>query len=144
MGNIVSCCSLDDSKKAANEDELVENFSAATVNEFKKRLSNNIPIIVLLQDGAKLSCQLQADFTEKTLCISCQQKERLISFDDIRAVLCGEEQLKRVETQANLIKDNCCLALHLDESGNCIPIKFESVKDKNLFIHIMNQFKNFT
>lgn len=141
MGGIVSCCTLDDNKKAGNEDELVENFSPATINEFKKRLSENISIIVLLQDGAKLLCQLQANFDEKTLCISCQQKERLISFNDIRTVLCGEEQLKRVETQANLTKDNCCLALHLDESGNCIPIKFETVKDKNLFIYLMKQYK---
>lgn len=141
MGNIISCCTLDDSKKVGHDDELQENYSDAVVNEFKNRLSNNVPIIVLLQDGAKLPCQLQSNFDERTLCISCQQKERMIHFSDIRTVLHGEEQLKRVETQANLIKDNCCLALHLDESGNCIPIKFETVKDKNLFIYLMKEYK---
>ncbi|KOB63390.1 hypothetical protein PFHG_05138 [Plasmodium falciparum HB3] len=116
MGNIVSCCSLDENKKYLNDDEILETFSNSEINEFKKRLKNNIQIVVLLQ-------------------------VRMINFSDIRSLLYGEEQLKRVETQANLINDNCCLALHLDDSGNCIPIKFGSVKEKNLFIFIMKDYK---
>ncbi|SCM23010.1 inner membrane complex sub-compartment protein 1, putative [Plasmodium chabaudi chabaudi] len=141
MGNIVSCCSLDESKKYVNDDEILETFSNAEISEFKNRLKNNIQIVVLLQDGTKLPCNLQANFAEKTLCISCHQKVRMINFSDIRSLLYGEEQLKRVETQANLISGNCCLALHLDDSGNCIPIKFEAMKDKNLFIYIMRDYK---
>ncbi|ETW36448.1 hypothetical protein PFTANZ_02848 [Plasmodium falciparum Tanzania (2000708)] len=97
MGNIVSCCSLDENKKYLNDDEILERnmanfipylyftriyiyiyiyniiliaFSNSEINEFKKRLKNNIQIVVLLQDGTKLPCNLQANFQEKTLCIS--------------------------------------------------------------------------
>ncbi|VWU50997.1 inner membrane complex sub-compartment protein 1 [Hepatocystis sp. ex Piliocolobus tephrosceles] len=142
MGNMLSCCSLDENKKYLNDDEILETFSNNEINEFKKHLKNNIQIVVLLQDGTKLPCNLQANFNEKTFCISCHQKVRMINFIDIRSLLYGEEQLKRVETQANLVSDNCCLALHLNDSGNCIPIKFGTVKEKNLFIYIMKDYKN--
>ncbi|PHJ20456.1 imc sub-compartment protein isp1 [Cystoisospora suis] len=65
----------------------------------------------------------------------------MIPLSDVKALLYTKDQLQRVETRANLIDDENCVALHLLESGNCIPLRFETPKDKFCFVDLVKAIK---
>ncbi|KAF8822570.1 IMC sub-compartment protein ISP1 [Cardiosporidium cionae] len=159
MGGLSSCCSVEEAKDkvivsegsptlttmAAGTIMILENAAIAPaedVNVFKARLQKGIGILVLLQDGTKLPCILCLNLTERAISISCDDKVRVIPISDIRQLLETKEQLWRVETKANLIEDPKCIALHLAESGNCIPIRFDSDGEKQNFASIIHAMKS--
>lgn len=112
------------------------------ISELRTRLQSGMAITVLLQDGTKLSCTLHLNPADNSLSISCEDKVRVIPLSDVKSLLYSREQLKRVETRANLVDDENCVALHLLESGNCIPIRFAEVMDKHVFVEMMKHLKS--
>lgn len=65
----------------------------------------------------------------------------MIPLSDVKSLLHSRDQLKRVETRANLVDDENCVALHLLESGNCIPLRFAEAMDKHTFVEMMRKLK---
>eukprot|EP01070_Trichotokara_eunicae_P002634 Trichotokara_eunicae@DN2782_c0_g1_i1.p1 len=112
----------------------------AEVEKFQRRLEDSMDVIVLLADGTRLACQLKLNTIENTLAISCEKNLRIIPLNELRAVLHGKDQLRRVETKANLVEDPQCLALHMS-TGNCIPMRFETVQDQQCFIILLKGLK---
>ncbi|PFH33304.1 IMC sub-compartment protein ISP1 [Besnoitia besnoiti] len=115
--------------------------TAEQIEDLNQRLLSGMAVLVLLQDGTRLSCVLHYNAKDASLSISCEDKVRVIPLSDIKALLHTHEQLQRVETKANLVDDECCVALHLLESGNCIPLRFENVVDKCCFVDLVKQIK---
>lgn len=115
--------------------------SKEEINDLRGRLQAGLNITVLLQDATKLSCTLHLNAADNSLSISCEDKVRVIPLSDVKSLLHTRDQLKRVETRANLVDDGNCVALHLLESGNCIPLRFEEAKDKSIFVEMMRQLK---
>lgn len=113
----------------------------AEVDALKGRLLAGMNTIVLLQDGTQLACLLLYNPAEQCLSISCEDKVRIIPLSDVKALLYTRDQLQRVETKANLVGDQCCVALHLQESGNCIPLRFDSPADKSAFVELVKRVK---
>lgn len=66
---------------------------------------------------------------------------RVIPLSDIKALLYKREQLELIENKADLAEDKRCVALHLLESGNCIPIRFDTQTDKTAFVEIVRDIK---
>ncbi|CDJ37658.1 Apicomplexan CP 15/60K like protein, related [Eimeria tenella] len=128
-------------KKQQQQEQPAVAVNQPEVEDLRKRLQGGMAIIVLLQDGTKLACTLHLNPSDKSLSISCEDKVRVIPLSDVKSLLHTRDQLKRVETKANLVDDENCVALHLIESGNCIPIRFEAVKDKHIFVEMMKQLK---
>lgn len=167
MGGVSSCCSTEPAeskeaisvaadasaaKKGHNTDRGSEHFAGppcppvathARVSDrdaFQRRLEQGIEVIVLLADGTRLTCDLKLSTADKALIISCDTNVREIPLRDLKAILHGKDQLRRVETKAPLTEDANCVALHM-VTGNCIPIRFEIQDDKNAFIELIRKLK---
>eukprot|EP00922_Rhytidocystis_sp_ex-Travisia-forbesii_P070908 GHVS01105842.1.p1 GENE.GHVS01105842.1~~GHVS01105842.1.p1 ORF type:complete len:799 (+),score=85.68 GHVS01105842.1:421-2817(+) len=117
-------------------EEMVEE-----VTSFRHELQDGIGIVVLLQDGTRLLCQLTLSVTRRTLSIRCNEKVRILNVSDIQNLLYGRRELRKVETKANIKNDNCCVALHLVGSGNCIPLHFETQQRAMMFVDIIQHLK---
>ncbi|KAL8271817.1 hypothetical protein Esti_004207 [Eimeria stiedai] len=128
-------------KQQAPPAEPTTPVTSEEVSGLKSRLQSGMAITVLLQDGTKLSCTLHLSPTDNSLSISCEDKVRVIPLSDVKSLLHTREQLKRVETRANLVDDENCVALHLLESGNCIPLRFTEAPDKHIFVEMLRQLK---
>ncbi|KAL8430155.1 hypothetical protein Efla_001819 [Eimeria flavescens] len=115
--------------------------SSEEVSSLRSRLQSGMGITVLLQDGTQLSCTLHLNPADNSLSVSCEDKVRVIPLSDVKSLLSTRDQLKRVETRANLVDDENCVALHLLESGNCIPLRFEQAADKYVFVEMVKQLK---
>eukprot|EP00922_Rhytidocystis_sp_ex-Travisia-forbesii_P001764 GHVS01002493.1.p1 GENE.GHVS01002493.1~~GHVS01002493.1.p1 ORF type:complete len:182 (+),score=39.83 GHVS01002493.1:199-744(+) len=109
------------------------------LKHLQELLEAGMDVFVLLQDGTKLSCVLTYSSPEESLSISCEDKVRVIPISDIKSLLSTREQLKRVETKADLTDDPNCVAMHLAESGNCIPIRFAQSESKLLFLQFIKK-----
>lgn len=112
----------------------------STLAQFQAKLEDSISVTVLLADGTNLPCQLKLKPEMKSLVISCESNFRDVPLGDLKAILHGKDQLKRVETKASLTKDQKCVALHM-VTGNCIPIRFNEEEEKNCFIQLITKLK---
>eukprot|EP00922_Rhytidocystis_sp_ex-Travisia-forbesii_P070904 GHVS01105837.1.p1 GENE.GHVS01105837.1~~GHVS01105837.1.p1 ORF type:complete len:825 (+),score=94.22 GHVS01105837.1:415-2889(+) len=111
------------------------------MTSFICELQNGIGIVVLLQDGTRLLCQLTLIMSRRALAIRCNEKVRIINVSDIQNLLYGRRELRKVETDANIKNDSCCVALHLVDSGNCIPLHFETQQRAMMFVDIIQHLK---
>eukprot|EP01068_Selenidium_serpulae_P018369 Selendium_serpulae@DN6452_c0_g3_i1.p1 len=118
-----------------------EGPSDEEVAAFQERILGGMDVVVLLADGTGLTCALKL-ITENAyaLEISADKNLRLIPFSELKAILYGKDQLKRVETKANLIEDPQCVALHM-VTGNCIPMRFDTVKGKECFVTMLKKLR---
>jgi len=110
------------------------------VDAFSAKVENSMDVIVLLADGTRLACQLKLNKEERSLTISCEKNIRVIPLSELKTVLHGKDQLKRVETKANLIDDPNCVALHM-ATGNCIPMRFDALEDKECFVLLLKKLR---
>lgn len=115
-------------------------ISEAVIAQFRKRLESSMEVIVLLADGSRLTCDLKLNPSSESLIISCDANLREIPLNELKAILHGKEQLRRVETKAALTDDPNCVALHM-MTGNCIPLRFDTVDEKECFIELVKQLK---
>uniref|UniRef100_A0A0G4GKA1 ISP1 C-terminal domain-containing protein n=1 Tax=Chromera velia CCMP2878 TaxID=1169474 RepID=A0A0G4GKA1_9ALVE len=109
---------------------------------FFEQMQNEVEITVLLKDGLPLDCKVNLQKGDAAICISFQEKTRKIPLTDIKSVLAGPHQLKRVETKADIRNDNRCAALQLGGSGSCIPVRFLSVEDRKRFSAVVKMLQN--
>lgn len=128
-----SCCAFDDCKQDGYEFELEEQH-------FKDRLANSVNVLVLLEDGGKLSCTLHVDCTQSLIVIACDEQIREMKFESVKKILHTREELSRVQTHGPNLNFSSSVALHLLENGNCIPLTFNTSQEKKLFLNIMRPF----
>eukprot|EP00918_Siedleckia_nematoides_P050510 GHVU01110653.1.p1 GENE.GHVU01110653.1~~GHVU01110653.1.p1 ORF type:complete len:188 (-),score=20.94 GHVU01110653.1:893-1456(-) len=110
---------------------------------FSNKLHEAVQVTVLLANGTSLTCMLKLEGIGQdnaSLSISCDSNMRSIPINELRNVLHGRDQLKRVETRANLVDDPKCVALHLS-TGNCIPLRFDVLEDKEAFVALVKELK---
>lgn len=105
--------------------------------EFLRKITNGIDAEVILQDKSKLKCLMNFNEERNALVLSCDNKTRNIPLSDVKSVLHTPEQLKRVETAAGILENDPCAAIHLAQSGNCIPLFFSSMEIKNAFVQLV-------
>ncbi|OEH79590.1 uncharacterized protein LOC34620032 [Cyclospora cayetanensis] len=129
-------------KRQAPPPEPAIEVSQQEIKDMQTKLHSGMSITVLLKDGTKLSCTIHLNLSDNSLSISCEDKVRVIPLSDVKALLHTADQLKRVETQADLVGDSNCVALHLLESGNCIPLRFEEARQKHSFVEMLKQLKS--
>jgi len=110
------------------------------VDEFSRKVEEGMDVTVLLADGTKLACQLKLNKDDRSVAISSDKNLRIIPLSELKTVLHGRDQLKRVETKANLVDDPNCVALHM-ATGNCIPMRFEELDDKECFVLLMKKLR---
>lgn len=115
--------------------------SAIELEEFSGRLLGGVAVIVLLQDGTHLLCDLSLSPTTRTLSIRCNEKLRILNVSDIQNLLYGKKELRKVETKADIKNDLCCVALHLVGTGNCIPLHFETQHETMMFVDLVQRVK---
>eukprot|EP00922_Rhytidocystis_sp_ex-Travisia-forbesii_P070907 GHVS01105841.1.p1 GENE.GHVS01105841.1~~GHVS01105841.1.p1 ORF type:complete len:731 (+),score=107.57 GHVS01105841.1:437-2629(+) len=125
----------------AGDDDTTSAERKEEVTSFRHDLLDGVGIIVLLQDGTRLLCQLTLSMTKRTLSIRCNEKVRILNVSDIQNLLYGRRELRKVETKANIKNDKCCVALHLVGSGNCIPLHFETPERAMMFVDIVQHLK---
>ncbi|CEM15575.1 unnamed protein product [Vitrella brassicaformis CCMP3155] len=92
-------------------------------------------IVVLLHGGKDVECLLRLRMEDRVIVISTDVKNREVPISSLKGVLSGENQLKKVEIDADLEAATCC-ALYLRE-GACIPIKFMESQHKDLFVDLL-------
>eukprot|EP00916_Digyalum_oweni_P002622 GHVL01004763.1.p1 GENE.GHVL01004763.1~~GHVL01004763.1.p1 ORF type:complete len:185 (+),score=25.68 GHVL01004763.1:67-621(+) len=164
MGNLSACCSVDpasetqkhyideeqdapepsasEQKKPDNAEKRPRPKSQRSASNqgnkeaFHKQMLKGMIVNVLLHEGTSLECELILKDDPPTLQVKYQEKIRNIPFEEIKSLLYGPEALKRVETQADLTKEDKCVAIQLI-NGNCIPIKFVSKESKSSFIQLV-------
>lgn len=105
--------------------------------EFLSKIGDGIDVEVILQDKSKLKCLLMYNKDLAALVLSCDNKTRNIPLADVKSVLHTMEQLKRVETAAGILESDPCAAIHLIQSGNCIPLFFRTMAEKDLFVQLV-------
>eukprot|EP00923_Selenidium_pygospionis_P018016 GHVN01031583.1.p1 GENE.GHVN01031583.1~~GHVN01031583.1.p1 ORF type:complete len:173 (+),score=14.83 GHVN01031583.1:239-757(+) len=113
----------------------------AESQQFLEQMVHGIGVEVILQDKSKLKCQLSYRQTDNCLVLCSDNKTRSIALADVKSVLHSAEQLKRVETAAGILETDPCAAIHLSKTGNCIPVFFASMDEKDKFVEMVNAQK---
>eukprot|EP00923_Selenidium_pygospionis_P018018 GHVN01031585.1.p1 GENE.GHVN01031585.1~~GHVN01031585.1.p1 ORF type:complete len:160 (+),score=7.58 GHVN01031585.1:324-803(+) len=116
-------------------------FSAVQSQQFLEQMVHGIGVEVILQDKSKLKCQLSYRQTDNCLVLCSDNKTRSIALADVKSVLHSAEQLKRVETAAGILETDPCAAIHLSKTGNCIPVFFASMDEKDKFVEMVKDQK---
>ncbi|CUV07442.1 CP15/60 sporozoite 60K protein [Cryptosporidium parvum] len=144
MGNLKSCCSFADEHSLTSTQLVVGNGSGAseTASNHPQEEVNDINtfnVKLIMQDRSKLDCEVVFDST--SISLSGDGKCRNIALDEIHQLLYSKEELSRVESSAGISDSDNCVAIHLKESGNCIPLFFNNSQDKERFVATANKFK---
>ncbi|CDJ45275.1 hypothetical protein, conserved [Eimeria tenella] len=138
MGNACSGCCGDSSDPlqvplealSGSEQQLAQHFRP----EMAEALKEGLAVGLILQDKSRLECVVRLSSSEDSLLLSCEAKSRVVPLQSIKALLHSSSQLLRVDCSAGIRPSDFCAALHLAASGNCIPLFFASLRDKNLFL----------
>lgn len=143
MGTIQStCCGASGKENGAGDfltAEAAQRGADDATATFRQRLEKGIEVHLILQDEAKLKCQVRLDRSNDFILLSCDKKVRAIGMQDIKAILHTPSELQRVESSAGITNFDTCAAIHLTASGNCIPLFFLSAADKNMFVTVLNE-----
>lgn len=144
MGNFKSCCSFADEHSLTSTQLVIGSGSG--VSETNSNHGNDdanevntFNVKLIMQDRSKLDCEVVFDST--SISLSGDGKCRNIGIDEIHQLLYSKEELSRVESSAGISDSDNCVAIHLKESGNCIPLFFKSQQDKERFIATANKYR---
>lgn len=97
-------------------------------------LHEGVSVGLILQDKSRLECKVRLTAENNSLELSCDRKSRIVELSSVKSVLHTSEQLRRVDCSAGIAPGDFCVAIHLAATGNCIPLFFPSLREKNLFI----------
>lgn len=105
----------------------------------REQLYEGFEVHLILQDKSRLDCQIRMDRTHEFMLLLCNKKARVIHMKDIQSILHTPEELQRVESSAGITDTETCAAIHLAASGNCIPLFFKNIKEKAIFLDIVEE-----
>ncbi|OEH79555.1 uncharacterized protein LOC34623869 [Cyclospora cayetanensis] len=138
MGNSCSGCCGDSEDPLQISLESLDGTNEALVQLFKPEMEDllheGLSVGLILQDKSRLDCKVKLTANNSALELSCDRKSRVVELSSVKNVLYTSEQLKRVDCSAGIAPGDFCVAIHLCSTGNCIPLFFPSVREKNLFI----------
>ncbi|KAH0477272.1 MAG: uncharacterized protein KVP18_005098 [Porospora cf. gigantea A] len=126
--------------EAAEEYESPDGVSSTDVEVFKRRLEDEIGVLLLLSDGTRLSCTMQLNAADQTLSMFCEANVRVVQLSEIFKILSHQDQLRRIETRAAISEDPNCAAVQLS-SGYCIPVRFDSTHEKECFVELLSSHR---
>ncbi|BAM38633.1 conserved hypothetical protein [Theileria orientalis strain Shintoku] len=129
-----SCCASGNTTKQEGTEEDFDE------QNFKQKLEQNLDVIVLLEDGTKLSCTLHVNCETSLVRIACDKQVREIDFGSVKKILHTKDELSRIQTNGNTMNFNTTVAFHLLENGNCIPVSFSNTHEKKMFLNILGPF----
>lgn len=90
---------------------------------------------IILKDGSAMNCKVSFSDREDDLSFICGDKVKAVPWNNIREVFTKKSELRMVNTKVPLFKDpTLIVALHLKDTGNCIPLKFNSKESKEKFL----------
>ncbi|KAJ1610239.1 apicomplexan CP 15/60K like protein [Cryptosporidium canis] len=102
----------------------------------RSRAMIGIPAEIILKDGSTTSCKVSFSDTESDLSFICDDKVKAVPWSNIKEVFTKKNELKMVNTKVPLFKDPALIvALHLKDTGNCIPLRFNSKQCKEEFLN---------
>lgn len=100
------------------------------------RASIGIQAEIILKDGSTMNCKISFSDKEDDLSFIYDDKVKAVPWSNIKEIFTTRNELKMVNTRAPIFKDQALIvALHLRDTGNCIPLKFDSKKNKEEFLN---------
>lgn len=104
------------------------------------RSSIGIQAEIILKDGSAMNCKVSYSDMEDDLSFICDDKVKAVPWSNIKEVFTKKSELRMVNTKVPLFKDpTLIVALHLKDTGNCIPLKFNSKENKEKFLNFANE-----
>lgn len=137
MGNSCGgCCGDGDALQMTLEslDGTDESLAQLFKPQMGDTLHEGVSVGLILQDKSRLDCKVKLTADNKSLELSCDRKSRIVELSSVKSVLHTSEQLRRVDCSAGIAPGDFCAAIHLGATGNCIPLFFPSLREKNIFI----------
>ncbi|EEA05903.1 uncharacterized protein CMU_016530 [Cryptosporidium muris RN66] len=107
-----------------------------------RRLSRGLPAGVVLKDGSPLRCTIAYSQGDNDLTLTCDDKIRSIPWSDIQNIITNKNELRRINTRAPIYRDSLVIAIQLNKSGHCIPIKFANESTKSDFLNFAYKMIN--
>ncbi|KAJ1610184.1 apicomplexan CP 15/60K like protein [Cryptosporidium canis] len=102
----------------------------------RSRAMIGIPAEIILKDGSTTTCKVSFSDMESDLSFICDDKVKAVPWSNIKEVFTKKNELKMVNTKVPLFKDPALIvALHLKDTGNCIPLRFNSKQCKEEFLN---------
>eukprot|EP00921_Rhytidocystis_pertsovi_P011961 GHVQ01019378.1.p2 GENE.GHVQ01019378.1~~GHVQ01019378.1.p2 ORF type:complete len:246 (-),score=20.83 GHVQ01019378.1:1753-2490(-) len=118
----------------------VNGSSAAAVGslaEAEERLRWGLPVTLILKDRKKVEGRCRVDTRSGKILLTCNRKIRIISFSGVLRLLHTPIELEKIESRAggqDHYHQNC-VAVQLKKTHSCIPLFFDDLQDKLLFLH---------
>lgn len=138
MGNTCAGCCGDSSDAFQMTLENLNGSDEALAQLFKPEMADilheGVSVGLILQDKSRLDCKVKLTGNNSSLELSCDRKSRIVELSSVKSVLHTSEQLRRVDCSAGIAPGDFCVAIHLAATGNCIPLFFPSLREKNLFV----------
>ncbi|KAL8275128.1 hypothetical protein Esti_001007 [Eimeria stiedai] len=113
-----------------SEESLAQLFKP----EMAEVLHQGVSVGLILQDKSRLDCKVTLTSDNKSLELSCDRKSRVVELSSVKSILHTSEHLRRVDCSAGISPGDFCVAIQLAATGNCIPLFFPSLREKNLFV----------
>ncbi|KAH8583198.1 IMC sub-compartment ISP1 [Cryptosporidium sp. chipmunk genotype I] len=102
----------------------------------RHRASIGIQAEIILKDGSIMNCKVSFSDKEDDLSFICNDKVKAVPWSNIKEIFTTKNELRMVNTRAPIFKDpTLIIALHLKDTGNCIPLKFNSKQGKEEFLN---------
>ncbi|KAF7459353.1 IMC sub-compartment protein ISP1 [Cryptosporidium felis] len=121
-------------EKIYDEEEIKFNRgSTSNIKYFKE--AEGIQAGIILKDGSIANCKLVFSDNDIDLSFICDNKIKAVPWNNIKELFTTKRELRMVNIPIPLHKDPALMvALHLSDTGNCIPLKFNSKQNKEDFL----------
>eukprot|EP00920_Eleutheroschizon_duboscqi_P003902 GHVT01009061.1.p1 GENE.GHVT01009061.1~~GHVT01009061.1.p1 ORF type:complete len:155 (+),score=27.94 GHVT01009061.1:500-964(+) len=96
-----------------------------------------LPVSLILQDKSRMDCRVRINEGRDSIVLLCDNKVRTIALVNIKSLLHTPQQLQRVDYSAGISGADHCVAVHILETGNCIPLFFHDEDSKSYFVAVV-------
>ncbi|PPS96363.1 Uncharacterized protein GY17_00001661 [Cryptosporidium hominis] len=127
---------IDNSGEIKYEEEEMKFNKDISSKIIRHRALIGIQAEIILKDGSTTDCKVSFSDEEDDLSFICNDKVKAVPWSNIKEIFTTKSELRMVNTRAPIFKDpTLIIALHLKDTGNCIPLKFDSKKSKEDFLN---------
>ncbi|OII72023.1 uncharacterized protein cubi_01356 [Cryptosporidium ubiquitum] len=127
---------IENTKAIKYEEEEIKFNKDISSKIIRHKASTGIQAEIILKDGSAINCKVSFSDNEDDLSFICDDKVKAVPWSNIKEIFTTKNELKMVNTRAPIFKDQTLIiALHLRDTGNCIPLKFNSKQEKEDFLN---------
>ncbi|KAK9172937.1 hypothetical protein CmeUKMEL1_02120 [Cryptosporidium meleagridis] len=127
---------VDNSEEIKYEEEEIKFSKDISSKIIRHRALIGIQAEIILKDGSTMDCKVSFSDEEEDLSFICNDKVKAVPWSSIKEIFTTKNELRMVNIRASIFKDpTLIIALHLKDTGNCIPLKFNSKKGKEDFLN---------